>query len=193
MKKYYVIFLLFLSVNIFIESNNVKKGESKFYLPFMTVKDRKDINEIKNRISDGFGAYRIYGHKHAGLDINGSFDENIYSIGNGQVVNIWYTFPNLAVVIEYKFYEGKTFYVSYVHLGEIFVKKGERVDHNTKIGRLFNRTEFTSSGFKNNHLHLEVRKSINDNGKASYSCKTIEELNKYFYDPLIFFQNELVD
>jgi murein DD-endopeptidase MepM/ murein hydrolase activator NlpD len=34
---------------------------------------------------DGFGAYRTAGHKHAGLDIKGGFNEPVYSIGIGVV------------------------------------------------------------------------------------------------------------
>ena len=191
MKKIIItLFLVILSVIIAFGHNIFRVESDRFYLPFESFKNRRSIAELIERSSDGFGAYRLYGHKHAGLDIKGDFNEDVLSIGKGIVIAKWYPFPHSAVLIEYKFKNEKSFYASYVHLGKIYVKKGDRVNKNTKIGRLFNKNELTKSGFKNVHLHLEIRKTISDQGRASYSCKTEGELKNFFYDPLIFFRQE---
>ena len=42
-----------------------------------------------------------------------------------------------------------------------------------------------------NHLHFEVRKTIERYRGISIKCVTMDELNKYFYDPAIFMKKQM--
>lgn len=174
-----------------IEQKEEIKICKEFYTPFLSDKERTKYNSISNRLIDVYGAYRIRGHKHAGIDLKGVYEEQVYSIGVGKVKEMLYSFPNNAVLIEHYLSDGTSIFSSYIHVAEVKVNVGDWVDEKTLIARLFNQEELKKAGFKNNHLHIEIRKTIDDGGKASYSCKTVEELNKYFIDPQKFFKVQL--
>ena len=140
---------------------------------------------------DGFGAYRR-GHVHSGLDLEGAFSELVYPIGRGTVVCFVYAFPNRGVVVRHELEKGRILYSSYVHLADITVDIGDSVDETTPIGRIFNRSELRKSGFRRQHLHLEIRKNLDDHaGRASYLTKKRAELSAHFIDPWIFFTQHL--
>ena len=167
------------------------KACTEFYLPFVSFQNRGSFKELSERSLDGFGAYRKRGHKHAGLDILAGFGETVYPIGRGQIKGIYYKFPYLAVIIEHRLTDGTVLYSSYIHVADILVRTGDFVNENKPIARVFNKDEFISSGFKKNHLHLEIRKTMEDNGRASYSCYTMKDLNYHFYDPTVFLKKHL--
>ena len=162
-----------------------------FYLPFMTFQNRKSYSELIKRKLDGFGAYRRAGHKHAGLDIKAFFSEKVYPIGKGKVIKIYDKFPYQAVLVEHRSAAGLIYYSCYIHLVDILVKVGDRLDQATPIGRVFDENEFKKAGFAHNHLHLEIRKTIENYNRISIRCFTMEDLNKNFYDPLIFLKKHL--
>ena len=171
----------------------VLKLKNQDHFPLESFSDRRSIDELNRRTLDGFGAYRIRGHKHAGLDIEGGYGEIVYPLGAGRVVGTLYEFPYLAVVIEHTLDNGSVIYSSYVHIGEVLIEPGTMVGFSTPIAKLFTEEQFLRSGFSTNHLHLEIRKTLEDEGVASYTCKTIEELNRYFYDPLNFLTEKLTE
>jgi murein DD-endopeptidase MepM/ murein hydrolase activator NlpD len=116
----------------------------------------------------------------------------VYAIGKGLVIRVFKRFPHKSIVIKHDLPDGKNIYSIYTHVEDIEVKIGDWIDGNTVLARLFNQKELEDSGFGTlNHLHLEIRKSFEDGGRASYASMTIEALNTYCLDPMIFFRTQL--
>jgi murein DD-endopeptidase MepM/ murein hydrolase activator NlpD len=164
---------------------------SEIYSPFHEF-NRNYYESIQQRIVGLYGDYRsspIAGHKHAGIDLKGDFSEFVFPVGKGQVVLIFRRFPHRTVVIKHWFSSSEWFYSFYVHVEDVQVKIGEWVNENTVLARLFTKEELDWSDFGTlNHLHLEIRNSIEDEGRASWQSMTMDELNQYCMDPLRFFQ-----
>ena len=103
-KKRYVVFLFILlgySVLCFIDLKASVKQE--FYSPFDD-SDRKSYESIKRRLVGSYGEYRKSykpGHLHAGIDLEGSFNEKVYAIGYGQVWEIFRDFPHQTVIVRH--------------------------------------------------------------------------------------------
>jgi murein DD-endopeptidase MepM/ murein hydrolase activator NlpD len=157
--------------------------------------DRKDFKRLRNRTIGAYGDFRSSyqpGHLHAGIDLAGDFEERVFSIGWGQVVHIFRQFPHKTIVIEHHLPDETSVYSVYTHVEEIHVEKGDWVDCDTPLARLFDREELEKADFGTlNHLHLEIRTSYEDEGRASYSSMTREELDRFCTDPLIFFEKHL--
>jgi murein DD-endopeptidase MepM/ murein hydrolase activator NlpD len=188
------IFILFLLQLIFF--TNAVFGQEQticddFYLPFSTFQNRKSFAELITRKLDGFGAFRRAGHKHAGLDIKAGFSELVHPIGKGKVIKIYDQFPHQTVIIEHSFSDGRLFYSSYTHLVDISAKIDDQVDQDTAIGRVFNLDELQKTKFGKNHLHLEIRKTIENYNRISIRCYSMDDLNRNFYDPLTFMEKYL--
>jgi murein DD-endopeptidase MepM/ murein hydrolase activator NlpD len=79
----------------------------------------------------------------------------------------------------------------YTHLRDIQVMPGDYVDENRVIGRLFNQEEKKKARFSTIHLHLEIRKKMDDMGLASFTSLSRDELDKYCLDPHLFFREHL--
>jgi murein DD-endopeptidase MepM/ murein hydrolase activator NlpD len=165
-----------------------------FFSPFLET-DRKDLGLVKKRITGIYGEYRRSykpGHHHAGLDLKGNFNENVYAIGFGWIVQIFRQFPHRSVVVEHHLPDGRILYSMYVHVEDIQVQIGDWVDENTPLARLFNKEELEKADFGTpNHLHLEIRKTLADRGRASYASMSMVELNMACIDPLKFFKRHL--
>ncbi len=154
----------------------------------------KPLLNLKKRVISRYGDIRTSekrGHKHAGIDVRGEFQEPVYPLGTGFVLSVSNKFPESAVVIEHRLPGGDRLYSKYVHFGGIIVSVGQVVDEKTLLGNLFSREELKRSGFKTNHLHLEIRKTYSDKGSASSRSMTMKELNNYCIDPLEFLQKNL--
>lgn len=188
LKNTVILVLLFLQMFICADPGNCEEYEAcdSLYLPLSSFQDRNRCSDLSKRSLDGFGAYRKAGHKHAGLDIRADFGEAVFPIGKGKVRAIYSEFPYLTVIIEHRTPAGEVFYSSYTHIEDISVKEGDSVDETTPVCRAFNRDEFAKSGFDKNHIHLEIRKTIDDYKRISIHCYTEDDLNRYFYDPLVF-------
>lgn len=154
----------------------------KLLSPFHTVKDLHSYKELSKRFQDGFGAFRNRGHLHSALDIKGDYSEPVYPVKDGLVVAVWGEFPYTTVAILHKDDNGKIFFTSSVHMGEVYVKPGDYVYTDTKIARLLNKEEQKRAYYSKVHMHLEFRKSL-ENFKASGGCYTMEQLREHFYDP----------
>lgn len=158
-------------------------------------KNRKSFSAIRMRKTSRYGEFRSSykpGHLHAGIDLKGDFNESIYPIGNGQVTKIYHFFPHKSIIIKHTCPNNTTFYSIYTHLEDICVEEGNWVNTKTKLARLFNEEELKRSDFGTaNHLHLEIRKSYDDNGRASYASMTQKALDKFCYDPEKFFRKNL--
>jgi murein DD-endopeptidase MepM/ murein hydrolase activator NlpD len=186
-----VMLILELSVLLGFASSEAVASQKGIFLPLASFENRKSYNELSKRSLDGFGCYRKSGHKHSGLDIKAKFSENVYSIANGRVVAVYGKFPNETVVIKHNASDGSNFFSSYTHITDILVKYNENVDENTVLGRVFNKNEFKKSGFRENHVHVEIRKTMNNYKTISVSCFTLNDLNRYFYNPSVYFKNNM--
>jgi murein DD-endopeptidase MepM/ murein hydrolase activator NlpD len=165
-----------------------------FYSPF-DEPNRKSLKALEHRLTGSYGEYRRSykpGHLHAGIDLKGASDETIYAVGCGQIYLIFREFPHRSVVVKHLLPDGSLLYSVYTHVQDIRVQAGQRVSKDTPLARLFNKTELIQANFGTpNHLHLEIRKSFADRGRASYSSMTLEDLNTFCEDPLEFFKDHL--
>jgi murein DD-endopeptidase MepM/ murein hydrolase activator NlpD len=166
----------------------------EFHSPFNDP-DRKSFASIKLRLVGTYGEYRKSykpGHLHAGIDLEGSFGETVYAIGRGQVHLIFRDFPHLTVIVKHQLPDGNLFFSVYTHVEQVKVEVGDWVDEHSPLARLFFENELKRANFGTpNHLHLEIRKSIADVGRASYASMTMDELNTFCMDPMAFFRVNL--
>jgi len=175
---------------------NVEPSEiaEKWVLPF-NLKNRSDLNMIQ--IISGFGTYRsghAKGHKHSGIDIIPSEKQDtvfVYPVNKGVVCLIRPIAPNKVVIIRHKLDDGSFIYSSYTHLKDIYVKNGDELDYNTKIGVLYTKAEAKRYNGDYDHLHFEIKKRIDDYCCASWLCMSQEELREYFDNPLDFLKKNL--
>ncbi len=174
--------------------NDSTKYCVKYYTPFQDT-NRESYDAIKSRIIGKYGDFRsshLAGHKHAGVDLKGDFSELVYPIGTGQVCEIYRWFPHSTIIIKHYTENGDSLYSQYVHVEDIQIEEGDWVNHETPIARLFTEEELTQSDFGTlNHLHFEIRRTITDQSRASWSSMTLEELNKYCFDPVTFLKDNL--
>ncbi len=165
-----------------------------FYSPF-DEPSRDRYATITKRVVGRYGDYRRSprtGHKHAGVDLRGEFSELVYAIGDGQVYEVFKSFPNRSVVLRHHMPDSTFLYSVYTHLEDITVMIGDWVNENASLGRLFTEEELEAADFGTaNHVHLEIRTSYTDYGTASWRSMTMGELNKYCTDPLEFFREHL--
>ncbi len=199
MRKYILLimslFIFLMPAFIFCDEpiENITNGH-RYFVPLGN--DRTtDYNKLKKRITGRYGDYRksnVPGHRHSGIDLEGKFNEPVYSIGDGTVTHIFRKFPHKTVYILHDNSGGKPFYSAYIHVEDIKVRIGDRVTKDTVIARIFNEEELNASNFGTPpHLHFEIRLSIDDNGAASYNSMNISGLNKYCMDPSLFFEKTL--
>jgi len=163
---------------------------SRFYSPFME-QDRSSFTTIARRTFSRFGSPRasiVQGHLHSGIDVRGKIAQQVYAVAPGRVAAVYWSFPNRAVAVIHRMPDGIPIYSSYVHVENITVKPGDIVTENTPLGRIFKREEMKLSRFKTPHLHLEIRKSMKDQGERSYTAMTMEALEEYCLDPFAFLQ-----
>jgi len=164
----------------------------EFYSPF-SESDRQSFLLIKKRVVGVYSEYRRSykpGHHHAGLDLWGAFNETVYAIGYGWIVRVFRGFPHRSVIVEHHLPDGSILYSAYVHIEDIKVEVGDWVDEQTALARVFNKEELARANFNTpNHLHLEIRKSLADEGSASYASMSIRALNRFCLDPLQFFKD----
>ena len=174
--------------------DNTDRVSDRFFSPFKET-DRQDIKQIERRITGDYGEYRRSykpGHFHAGLDLRGNFNEKVYPIAFGWIVQIFRQFPHRSVVVEHHLPDGNILYSMCVHVEDIQVRVGDWVDENTPLARLFDEEELERADFGTpNHLHLEIRKTLADRGRASYASMSLAELNTACLDPLKFFKRQL--
>jgi len=157
--------------------------------------DRRSFASLRQRVSGLYGEYRtsyMPGHLHAGIDINGPFKGQVHAIGTGRVDLVFREFPHLSVAVEHILPDGSVLYSMYVHVMDVKVAVRDEVDETTVLARLFDAEELAKADFGTaNHLHFEIRSSLDDGGRASASSMTLEALDHYCRDPLSFFKRYL--
>jgi murein DD-endopeptidase MepM/ murein hydrolase activator NlpD len=157
--------------------------------------NRKSFGSVTRRLIGSYGEYRKSykpGHLHAGIDLKGSFRETVCAIGCGQVYLNFRDFPHRTVIVKHHLPDGHLLFSVYTHVEQVEVNIGDWVDEQTPLARLFNEDELKRANFgTSNHLHLEIRKSMADGGRASYASMTTQELDKFCMDPIEFFKTYL--
>lgn len=168
---------------------------ANWFLPFAGG-DRKNVKNIK--IISIFGDHRdsyLKGHIHTAIDINPAKPKDklvsVYAMANGVVCSIHLGENQKTVVIKHKLKNGALIFTSYKHLKEIYVSKGDQVNENTKLARLFTATESKKYGGDYHHLHLEIRKKFDDYGCASWLTMNKNQLNERYYNPQIFIKENV--
>jgi len=150
---------------------------------------------LRKRVSGLYGDYRKSykpGHLHAGIDIFGPLKAPVRAIGKGRVYLVFREFPHVSVVIEHTLADGSVLYSMYVHVMEVKVAAGDEVDETTVLARLFDAEELARADFGTaNHLHFEIRSSLDDGGQASNTSMAMKDLNVFCRDPLLFFRRHL--
>ena len=175
------------------------------YLCPIDVGNRTDIEDLRLSEIGAFGLIRksrpgIPAHLHTGIDIkrprNNYDDEPVFPITDGVVISKRTDGPYAQLIIEHDGEE--LFWTIYEHVSGIRVNLNERVYANQPIARFMNREELNQYGWQFDHFHFEVLKKPPiilkrdeknpDRRFASFtlSCRTAEELEEHFYDPIDF-------
>lgn len=183
--------------------------QKDFKLPVSTY-DRNAIESIKLTEIGEFGLLRkarpeVAAHYHAGIDIKrpskNYVNEKIFPIYYGIVISIREDGPFAQIIVEHN--GNEKFWTVYEHISGIEVDLFDDVNPDKPIARFMNRAELDKYGWQFDHLHFEVLKikplkikPIKSTPKRLYSthsltCKTKEELNKYFYNPIDFLKSNL--
>ncbi|MCG8580587.1 MAG: M23 family metallopeptidase [Bacteroidales bacterium] len=199
MKTGLLLLLFFFSTNVAYEYN----------IPVKTT-DRSSINNIELTEIGEFGLLRkerpgIPAHFHTGIDIkrpNRNYhSESIYPISEGIVISKRQDGPYAQLIIEHE--NEHKFWTVYEHIAGIEVNLYDYVSPETPIARFMNENELNRYGWQFDHFHFEILKVQpiklkRDHSKperlfASYTlaCYTIDDLNKYFYNPLEFLDKRL--
>lgn len=168
-------------------------------LPVETV-DRRDWSTINFERDAHFNALRapfgpVKQHYHTGVDIqNGNLDpagETVYAIAAGKVIAIEDPPPQRRITIEHILPNRTKVWSVYVHIIEAQVKIGDRVESETVIARLMNQAELEAYGWEYHHVHLEILKksplpATEFYYRKTFTCYTAEQVDEYFYDPVVF-------
>lgn len=180
-----------------------------YLLPVNTF-NRKSIDFLELTEIGEFGLLRkerprVPSHFHTGIDIKRPSknyqDEEIYPVFEGVVISKRQDGPYGQLIIEHE-KEGK-FWTVYEHISGIKVDLFEIVNPDSPIARFMNKDELDMYGWQFDHFHFEVLKIQPIKLKpdqqtpyrlfASYTlvCRTQKELDRYFYNPVEFFEKNL--
>ncbi len=181
--------------------------ESRVFLPIHT-KDRHSLSQLELTSIGAFGVKRkarkdIPSHYHTGVDIkrpDGNYDNDpIYPIAKGIVISKRTDGPYAQLIIEHEL-DNKKFWSLYEHIAGVCVDINSDVQPEAPMARFMNKGELDRYGWQFDHFHLEIIKikptslkptfTNPDRFYNSYSliCYSVDELEKYFIDPIIFFQ-----
>jgi murein DD-endopeptidase MepM/ murein hydrolase activator NlpD len=184
--------------------------KSPWSLPVKTV-DRRSVETLQLSEIGDFGLLRkarptVKAHYHTGIDIrrpgNNYLNEPVFAIAEGTVISKRTDGPYAQLIIEHES-EGQRFWTVYEHIAGITVKLHERVNSDQPIARFMNKSELNRYGWQFDHFHFEILKVAPvrlktdnvhpDRIYASYTlgCYTKEQLNRYFYNPLEFFKENV--
>ena len=198
-KKQYT-FLLILFISSLVKAQEIK-------LP-INVRDRGSLAELHLSPIGEFGLWRkerpnVPAHFHTGIDImrpGNIYDDNpIFPIAEGIVISNRDDGPFAQLILEHQ-QNGRTFWSVYEHISGIRVKVHDIVVLAKPIARFMNRNELNNYGWQFDHFHLEILKEAPIRLKANQSnpsrhfnsytllCYTKDDLEKFFYNPLTFFE-----
>jgi murein DD-endopeptidase MepM/ murein hydrolase activator NlpD len=173
--------------------------------------DRKDISKVQLTKIGQFGLMRkarpkVQAHYHTGIDIRrpGSNyeSENIYPISKGVVISKRTDGPYANLILAHEI-NGVKLWSLYEHIAGIEVQIGDEVQPEKAIARFMNKSELDKYGWQFDHFHFEVIKVKPQKVKPteknpghyynSYSlvCYTLNDLKKYYFDPLDYLSSNL--
>ncbi len=181
---------------------------TSFYLPFQAEDRTKFLKEYITPAGN-FGIWRkpynsLKGHYHAGIDFANPGEKTgdiqpIFACSYGKVISLHSNGPSSFIIISHKMQSGSTVYSVYVHVADIMVSIGDTVTPYSVIASFIDADKLDKWGEYLNHLHFEMlREKPKYGGKhkgkdfyTSYSvtCKSIEQLNKLYYNPELFFKH----
>jgi murein DD-endopeptidase MepM/ murein hydrolase activator NlpD len=172
-----------------------KTAVDKWLAPFADA-DRTKMKAV--RLVSEFGAPRqsyVKGHWHTGTDlwprVKTEPHVEVFAMANGVVVSVHLADPHLTVVVKHKLKDGTSVWTSYKHLQSTTAQIGQEVTPDTKLGRLYTKKEAKAQGGDYDHLHLEIRKNVDDYGVGSWMTMAKADLAARFYDPWDFMKKKL--
>lgn len=170
--------------------------------------DRTSIGSVRLTMIGDFGLIRkaredVPEHLHTGIDIkrptNNYSDEPIFPIAPGVVLSMRNDGPYSQIIIEHRFDDGKLWTV-YEHVAGIRISVRDSVNPLVPIARFMNLNELDQFGWQFDHVHFEILKVAPRPLKPSeetphrifgvynLECYTRSDLNRYYFDPMEFFE-----
>lgn len=173
--------------------------------------NRSSISELRLTEIGPFGLIRnarpnVRSHHHTGIDIMRpglEYDQNpIFPIEKGIVISKRNDGPFAQLIVEHRT-QSMIFWSVYEHVAEIRVNVNDIVNVDQPIARFMNRNELNIHGWQFDHFRLEILKVRPSPIKRNQSqperhfnaytlvCYSEEDLMKYYYNPLQFFNKYL--
>lgn len=198
-----ILFYLLVQITFFSSGQEV-------LLPINS-RDRTSMHEFKLSQIGKFGLIRkarpnVKRHFHTGIDIlrpGENYENNpIFPISEGIVISIREDGPFAQLIIEHRI-KNQTVWSVYEHIAGIIVHVNDVVDVEKTIARFMNQNELNKYGWQFDHFHLEILKQPPIKLKTdlrhpkryfnSYTlmCYNENDLIRYFYNPIDFFENNL--
>ncbi len=181
-----------------------------YFLP-VQVPDRHSVHYIRLTKIGKFGLLRkarpaVPAHYHTGIDLmrpSGNYEnEPIFPFTKGIVISKRSDGPYAQLILEHDTGAEKIWSV-YEHIAGIKVELGDWVDSQTPIARFMNRDDLNRYGWQFDHFHFEIlkiepiklkatkSKPYRFFGSYSLKCYKYEDLEKYFFNPVKFFEQYL--
>ncbi|MCE9540182.1 MAG: M23 family metallopeptidase [Bacteroidetes bacterium] len=169
--------------------------------------NRQDTSKIHLTKIGHFGLVRkartnVPEHYHTGIDIkrpNDNYEsEPIFPIAKGIVISKRTDGPFANLIIEHEI-NGIKLWTLYEHIAGVKVNVTDIVNSKTPIARFMNKKELDRFGWQFDHFHFELIKvkpskikPSNKNPERFYNsysltCYCINDLNKYYFDPIEYF------
>jgi len=180
-----------------------------YKLPINTI-NRNRIGTLRLTEIGDFGLVRkerpgVPEHFHTGIDIKrpseNYHDEPIFPVSEGIIISMRQDGPFVQLIIEHS--GDNKIWTVYEHIAGIEVNLFQRVSPDEPIARFMNKNELDRYGWQFDHFHFELIKVqpvklIPENSTpqrlfSSYTlmCHSQEDLSKYFYNPIEFFEVHL--
>jgi len=194
-------FLLFLFISIC--------AHSQILLP-INVANRKDVSSFQLTKIGQFGLMRkarntIPEHYHTGIDIKrpgkNYTSEPVFPIAAGKVISKRTDGPFANIIVEH-IINGRKIWSLYEHVAGIEVNVNDAVLPQKPIARFMNTEELNRFGWQFDHFHLEIIKvkpfeiKPGKNHPQRYYnaytlvCYTPDDLNRYYFNPIAFFNSD---
>jgi murein DD-endopeptidase MepM/ murein hydrolase activator NlpD len=168
----------------------------RFFSPFDEA-ERHVFQTIQQRVVKPYAeAYSrtMATMQYTGIGLQAEFGEPVYAIGKGEVVRIAGEAPYTEVVVAHKIQRHTTVFSVYARITDVSVHIDDEVTEHTPIGRLLTREEYNKSQLTEQHLHLEVRTTLDAYRSRSphyFKYQTPETLDAGFLNPLTFYHKHL--
>lgn len=115
---------------------------------------------------------------HQGLDLYAPIGTPVYACVDGEIAKVEYSKTYGNNIRIKGFYNQKMYYFFYAHLNKIAVKEGIKIKAGDLIGYTGQTGNAEGQPKKFNHLHLEVRNTINNTGGRLNPLKEINDLKR---------------